>query len=487
MTDENNEKGRGDQAPATQDTNAVNELREIATKLDGGRIFSGKVHAQMHSGGTCILRISKAVAIIKQLSEAQNRAITTTIKQLQEDRDKVIAAQKRPTKEAQERVNREWGQALKQINEARDRAFAEIQAGLEQLKEKARRETAREYGGHRHPKGFALCTTKPENELFAPHGPGDRDIFDPRGLEFNVGRNVVVSAIFATEDINLPKGLTELDRIVHDAIGLLCLQNRSCTPTKFTINELARQIFHTDKKPTEKQKTEIKESISKLNRTLCTLHVRDHLALYVIKPSDEQFRDVRLLNTCIHTKDISGNLFEEYIVNGIMPLVEYADCVGQIKYIDKRYMDIKKIVDEKPTGPSITDTEKRLLIRACLLRDIARVASGNEKAQKKFNKAIEINNKDPRYIVHPLEEYQKQKPMTLETLLHAIGRNTAPTAIKKRILAYIEIVLQNWQSGVWERECKAFKQILPPLIAGFEIVTPRKSTGKSGPVIKYTF
>ena len=215
MTDEPDNKqhqtqdagnGRGDQTPATRDTNAVNELREIATKLDGGRIFSGKMHAQAHSGGTCILRISKAVAIIKQLSEAQNRAITTTIKQLQEDRDKVIAAQNRPTKEAQERLNGEWGQAiaaqLRQINEARDRVFAEIQAGLEQLKkEKARRETAREYGGHRHPKGFALCTTKPENELFAPHGPGDRDIFDPRGLEFNVGRNVVVSAIFATEDI----------------------------------------------------------------------------------------------------------------------------------------------------------------------------------------------------------------------------------------------------------------------------------------------
>lgn len=492
MTDGDNENGRGDQAPATRDTNTVNELREIAAKLDGGRIFSGKMHAQAHSGGTCILRISKAVARIKQLSEAQNRAITTTIKQLQEDRDKVIAAQNRPTKEAQERLNGEWGQAiaaqLRQINEARDRFFAEIQAGLEQLKkEKARRETAREYGGHRHPKGFALCTTKPENELFAPHGPGDRDIFDPRGLEFNVGRNVVVSAIFATEDINLPKGLTELDRIVHDAIGLLCLQNRSGTPTKFTINELARQIFHTDKKPTEKQKTEIKESISKLNRTLCTLHVRDHLALHGIESSDEQFRGVRLLNTCIHIKDISGNLFEEYIVNGIMPLVEYAYCVGQIKYIDKRYMDIKKIVDEKPTGPSITDTETRLLIRVCLLRDIARVASGNEKAQKKFNKAIEINLKDPRYIVYPLEEYQRQKPMTLETLLHAIGLNTASTAIKKRILDYIEIVLQNWQSGVWEREGKAFKQILSPLIAGFEIVTPRKSTGKSGPVIKYTF
>lgn len=136
MTDGDNENGRGDQTPATRDTNAVNELREIATKLDGGRIFSGKMHAQAHSGGTSILRISKAVAIIKQLSEAQNRAITTTIKQLQEDRDKVIAAQNRPTKEAQERLNGELGQAiaaqLRQINEARDRVFAEIQAGLEQ-------------------------------------------------------------------------------------------------------------------------------------------------------------------------------------------------------------------------------------------------------------------------------------------------------------------------------------------------------------------
>lgn len=434
MTDGDNENGRGDQAPATRDTNTVNELREIATKLDGGRIFSGKMHAQAHSGGTCILRISKAVAIIKQLSEAQNRAITTTIKQLQEDRDKVIAAQNRPTKEAQERLNGELGQALKQINEARDRVFAEIQAGLEQLKkEKARVKQLEEKRLITVVKANALPNvskrgnTKLQNAIFSEEEQLLETVNDNERMLFNItsSTNKPVNIIILFHNLTNSKiKLTEIHRVVLDAVSTLWQQGIHI----FTLQQLYKYITGGRKYATTNQIQFIKKILIDLGSYFCNIDATEHIKRRIKNSEDinKYIYEGQLISRSFRHIELNGKTYDICIVTEEPPLFKYADDAGQVIQIPIEQLQIRNVVTKGNYAKKpIRKTLIHILVESYLERRIALMKHREGKGRG------------------------VARTIRTQTLLTEVGEKTATQDKRQDILTYAVTCLRYWKSTGW--------------------------------------
>lgn len=426
MTDGDNENGRGDQAPATRDTNAVNELREIATKLDGGRIFSGKMHAQAHSGGTCILRISKAVAIIKQLSEAQNRAITTTIKQLQEDRDKVIAAQNRPTKEAQERLNGEWGQAiaaqLRQISEALDQLKEE--ASVKQLEEK-RLVTA--VKANALPNVSKRGNTKLQNAIFSEEEQLLETVNDNERMLFNItsSTNKPVNIIILFHNLTNSKiKLTEIHRVVLDAVSTLWQQGIHI----FTLQQLYKYITGGRKYATTNQIQFIKKILIDLGSYFCNIDATEHIKRRIKNSEDinKYIYEGQLISRSFRHIELNGKTYDICIVTEEPPLFKYADDAGQVIQIPIEQLQIRNVVTKGNYAKKpIRKTLIHILVESYLERRIALMKHREGKGRG------------------------VARTIRTQTLLTEVGEKTATQDKRQDILTYAVTCLRYWKSTGW--------------------------------------
>ena len=411
MTDGDNENGRGDQAPATRDTNAVNELREIATKLDGGRIFSGKMHAQAHSGGTCILRISKAVARIKQL---------------QEDQNKVIAASNRPTKEAQERLNGESGQAiaaqLRQISEALDQLKEE--ARVKQLEEKRLITVVK---ANALPNVSKRGNTKLQNAIFSEEEQLLETVNDNERILFDItsGTNKPVNIIILFHNLTNSKiKLTEIHRVVLDAVSTLWQQGIHI----FTLQQLYKYITGGRKYATTNQIQFIKKILIDLGSYFCNIDATKHIKRRIKNSEDinKYIYEGQLISRSFRHIELNGKTYDICIVTEEPPLFKYADDAGQVIQIPIEQLQIRNVVTKGNYAKKpIRKTLIHILVESYLERRIALMKHREGKGRG------------------------VARTIRTQTLLTEVGEKTATQDKRQDILTYAVTCLRYWKSTGW--------------------------------------
>lgn len=411
MTDGDNENGRGDQAPATRDTNAVNELREIATKLDGGRIFSGKMHAQAHSGGTCILRISKAVARIKQL---------------QEDQNKVIAASNRPTKEAQERLNGELGQAiaaqLRQISEELDQLKEE--ARVKQLEEKRLITVVK---ANALPNVSKRGNTKLQNAIFSEEEQLLETVNDNERNLFNItsSTNKPVKIIILFHNLTNSKiKLTEIHRVVLDAVSTLWQQGIHI----FTLQQLYKYITGGRKYATTNQIQFIKKILIDLGSYFCNIDATEHIKRRIKNSEDinKYIYEGQLISRSFRHIELNGKTYDICIVTEEPPLFKYADDAGQVIQIPIEQLQIRNVVTKGNYAKKpIRKTLIHILVESYLERRIALMKHREGKGRG------------------------VARTIRTQTLLTEVGEKTATQDKRQDILTYAVTCLRYWKSTGW--------------------------------------
>lgn len=411
MTDGDNENGRGDQAPATRDTNTVNELREIAIKLDGGRIFSGKMHAQAHSGGTCILRISKAVARIKQL---------------QEDQNKVIAASNRPTKEAQERLNGELGQAiaaqLRQISEALDQLKEE--ARVKQLEEKRLITVVK---ANALPNVSKRGNTKLQNAIFSEEEQLLEQVNDNEKTYFDItsstNKPVYITILFHNQTNSKIK-LTEIHRVVLDAVSTLWQQGIHI----FTLQQLYKYITGGRKYATTNQIQFIKKILIDLGSYFCNIDATKHIKRRIKNSEDinKYIYEGQLISRSFRHIELNGKTYDICIVTEEPPLFKYADDAGQVIQIPIEQLQIRNVVTKGNYAKKpIRKTLIHILVESYLERRIALMKHREGKGRG------------------------VARTIRTQTLLTEVGEKTATQDKRQDILTYAVTCLRYWKSTGW--------------------------------------
>ena len=316
------------------------------------------------------------------------------------------------------------------------------------------------------PKYYTSPNSTLVNALQALDGKGEVIGAGPMDLPvLNIGRpdevTIYVNATLLDNSDNVKitgKPFTEYDRAVHDAvISLYDDRLKKGQPAIMTVDMVYRAMTH--KQDTEfvspQQKEAVARSIDKMRSSISVCvdaseEARRRKATWEGKPVESFKREGFLLSADRISITAGGEAVDAYLIQGCPLLLAHARMTGLLLTVNGKMLDIRALDDNKQiTDVSLPNNEKRIAIKAYMLRRIEIMRSDEKKAARAYSRHLKLTAGNAAAAADPKESAKKynrrSRCILLESVFAAAGITNKNTKTSSR--TYICQILEYWKAA----------------------------------------